>query len=186
MSIQEIQDGFEAALASRTPFVVRAARLCGVCRGGQVLLSETTRALVSSKLPSGVALFPLGERHLKDIDEPERVYELEIEGIAQPPAPDGELPQPADQSPEHPSPSEAKSREQRWEEEFERSVEDLVQRSMDSALAWGADKLGRSKSPEGKSAEGVNDIAARADDLVKRIERKIRRAQGDMADGENG
>lgn len=60
--------------------VVRAARLCGVCDGGHVLLSETTRALVASSLPNGVSVFPVGERHLKDIDEPERVYELEIEG----------------------------------------------------------------------------------------------------------
>ena len=45
------------------------------------MLSETTRALVGSRLPDGVSVFPVGERHLKDIDEPERVYELEIEGL---------------------------------------------------------------------------------------------------------
>ena len=61
--------------------VVRAARLCGVCEGGHVLLSEATRALVGTTLPEGVSVFPLGERNLKDIDEPERVYELEIEGV---------------------------------------------------------------------------------------------------------
>ena len=65
--------------------VVRAARLCTVGKGGQVLLSETTRALVGASLPDGVSIFPLGERRLKDIDEPERVFELEIEG-ATPPA----------------------------------------------------------------------------------------------------
>lgn len=61
--------------------VVRAARLCGAGKGGQVLMSETTRALVGSSLPEDVSVFPLGERHLKGIDEPERVYELSIEGI---------------------------------------------------------------------------------------------------------
>jgi hypothetical protein len=60
--------------------VVRAARLCTVGRGGQVLLSETTRALVGSTLPSGVSVHTLGERRLKDIDEPERIFELDIEG----------------------------------------------------------------------------------------------------------
>ncbi len=65
--------------------VVRAARLCTVGNGGHVLLSETTRALVGASLPEGVSIFPLGERRLKDIDEPERVFELEIEG-ATPPA----------------------------------------------------------------------------------------------------
>jgi class 3 adenylate cyclase len=60
--------------------VVRAARLCTVGRGGQVILSETTRALVGSALPDGVSVHTLGERRLKDIDEPERVFELDIEG----------------------------------------------------------------------------------------------------------
>ena len=60
--------------------VVRAARLCTVGKGGHVLLSDTTRALVGASLPDGVSIFPLGERQLKDIDEPERVFELEIEG----------------------------------------------------------------------------------------------------------
>jgi class 3 adenylate cyclase len=70
--------------------VVRAARLCTIGRGGQVILSETTRALVGSSLPDGVTVHMLGERHLKGIEEPERVFELEINGVAgaaPPPAP---------------------------------------------------------------------------------------------------
>ena len=67
--------------------VVRAARLCTAGTGGHVLLSETTRALVGSSLPEGVSIFPLGERRFKDIDEPERVFELEIDGAARPEAP---------------------------------------------------------------------------------------------------
>ena len=61
--------------------VVRAARLCGAAGGGSVLLSETTRALIGSTLPDGVAVHPVGERQLKDLDEPERVFELAIEGV---------------------------------------------------------------------------------------------------------
>ena len=61
--------------------VVRAARICTVGKGGHILLSETTRALVGSALPEGVSIFPVGERHLRGIDEPERVYELEIAGV---------------------------------------------------------------------------------------------------------
>ena len=67
--------------------VVRAARLCTLGSGGQLLLSETTRALVGSSLPEGVSVHALGERHLKDIDEPERVFELGIDGAAAPLAP---------------------------------------------------------------------------------------------------
>ena len=61
--------------------VVRAARLGAAGTGGSVLLSETTRAVLGSALPEGVAVHPLGERRLKDLDEPERVYELAIEGV---------------------------------------------------------------------------------------------------------
>lgn len=64
--------------------VVRAARICGSGHGGHVLLSEATRALVGSSLPDGVSVQAVGERRLKDIDEPERVYELMIEGVEQP------------------------------------------------------------------------------------------------------
>ena len=64
--------------------VVRAARLSAAGNGGHVLLSETTRALLGSTLPEGVSVHPLGERRLKDIEEPERIYELAIEGVEQP------------------------------------------------------------------------------------------------------
>jgi class 3 adenylate cyclase len=81
--------------------VVRAARLCTVGRGGQVLLSETTRALVGSSLPDGVSLHTLGERHLKDIDEPERVFELDIEGA---PTPAGDVTSARTEAPTPPTP----------------------------------------------------------------------------------
>ncbi len=64
--------------------VVRAARIAAAGKGGHVLLSEATRALLGSALPNGVSVHPMGERRLKDLDEPERVYELVIEGIEQP------------------------------------------------------------------------------------------------------
>ena len=67
--------------------VVRAARLCGLARGGQVLMSQITRALVGSALPEGARIQLLGERDLKDIDEPETVYELTMPGVAVTPAP---------------------------------------------------------------------------------------------------
>jgi class 3 adenylate cyclase len=66
--------------------VVRAARLAASGRGGNVLLSETTRALLGGSLPDGVSVHALGERRLKDIDEPERIFELEIDGVDQPAA----------------------------------------------------------------------------------------------------
>lgn len=61
--------------------VVRAARIAAVGRGGQVLLSDTTRAIVVGDLPDGVELRWVGEQRLKDIDRPEPLHELRIDGI---------------------------------------------------------------------------------------------------------
>jgi class 3 adenylate cyclase len=56
--------------------VVRAARIAADGRGGQILLSEATRAIVGDDLPQGVNVRELGSRTLKDIDKPEPLYEL--------------------------------------------------------------------------------------------------------------
>jgi class 3 adenylate cyclase len=84
--------------------VVRAARLCTVGRGGQVLLSETTRALLGSMVPEGVSVHALGERRLKDIDEPERVFELDIEGAPTPASAETTAPTEHDAPPLPPAP----------------------------------------------------------------------------------
>jgi WD40 repeat protein len=61
--------------------VHRAARIAHVGHGGQVLLSETTTALVRDELPQGVALLDLGRHLLKDLHRPERISQLVIEGL---------------------------------------------------------------------------------------------------------
>lgn len=61
--------------------VHRAARICSAGHGGQVLLSATTAALVTGALPEGVRQVELGAVRLKDIDEPERVVQLDIDGL---------------------------------------------------------------------------------------------------------
>jgi class 3 adenylate cyclase len=66
--------------------VVRAARIAAVGRGGQVLLSETTRALVGAVVPDGVEVRALGSHRLKDIDQPEALHELRIDGVGTAPA----------------------------------------------------------------------------------------------------
>jgi class 3 adenylate cyclase len=57
--------------------VVRAARICSAGHGGQILLSETTRALVGNNLPEGVEVRDLGKANLKDIQH-EHIYELSL------------------------------------------------------------------------------------------------------------
>ena len=59
----------------------RVARICSAGHGGQVLLSATTRDLIEDHLPPGVAFIDLGEHRLKDLDRPERIVHLLIEGV---------------------------------------------------------------------------------------------------------
>ena len=66
--------------------VVRASRIAAVGRGGQVLLSDTTRAIVAGDLPDGVTIRPLGDQRLKDIDQPEALHELTIADVPVSPA----------------------------------------------------------------------------------------------------
>src|ERR687892_1383702 len=58
------------------PPVNRVARLLSAGHGGQVLLSSAPKELVRDALPEGVRLRDLGERRLKDLFRPERVFQL--------------------------------------------------------------------------------------------------------------
>jgi predicted ATPase/class 3 adenylate cyclase len=57
--------------------VHRAARVMAAGHGGQVLLSQATRDLVDARFN----LCDLGEHRLKDLSEPQRLYQLLIEGL---------------------------------------------------------------------------------------------------------
>jgi YVTN family beta-propeller protein len=61
--------------------VHRAARICAAGHGGQVLLSNTTRELVEDDLPDDLRLRDLGKHRLKDLDRPERLAQLLIDGL---------------------------------------------------------------------------------------------------------
>jgi class 3 adenylate cyclase len=98
--------------------VVRASRIAATGLGGQVLLSDTTRAIVADDLPDGVQLRSLGERTLRDIDRPEPLCELVIDGV--------EVSRPADEA---------------WRRAFDRDVDaspgaaDAVRDAMEGDLA---------------------------------------------------
>jgi predicted ATPase/class 3 adenylate cyclase/DNA-binding CsgD family transcriptional regulator len=61
--------------------VHRAARIAATAHGGQVVLSEATRLLVESRLPPGASICDLGFHRLKDIEAPERIYQLAADGL---------------------------------------------------------------------------------------------------------
>jgi WD40 repeat protein/class 3 adenylate cyclase len=60
--------------------VHRGARIAAAAHGGQTLVSERTRELVPDDAASG-ALRDLGAHRLKDLPEPERLYQLVIDGL---------------------------------------------------------------------------------------------------------
>jgi predicted ATPase/class 3 adenylate cyclase len=62
--------------------VHRAARIGDAGHGGQVLLSGATRELVQHTLHDRVELVDLGEHRLKDMPNPERLFQLSIGGLA--------------------------------------------------------------------------------------------------------
>lgn len=61
----------------------RAARLCALGHGGQVLLSRSTAGLVDEDETPEVALLDLGEHLLKDLERAERVYQVVAEGLGE-------------------------------------------------------------------------------------------------------
>ena len=142
--------------------VVRAARICTVARGGHVLLSESTRALLGSTLPDGVSVSPLGERQLKHIDEPERVYVLAIEGVEAPDPVEAE--EPAAKAPVERAPDR---RERDAGADFEELGAQYAARIREQVMR---SLLKREARPgrEGDDAN-VEDMAARASDLEERI-----------------
>src|SRR5579884_1088216 len=58
------------------PALNRVARLLSIGHGGQVLLSAVTQAQVRRKIPSGASLKEMGWHRLKDLQEPQHVYQL--------------------------------------------------------------------------------------------------------------
>jgi predicted ATPase/class 3 adenylate cyclase len=63
--------------------VHRAARIAAAAHGGQVVISAVTGDLARNELPDGTSMRDLGTHHLKDIPEPEHLYQLTVAGLQQ-------------------------------------------------------------------------------------------------------
>lgn len=61
--------------------VHRAARIASAGHGGQVLLSSATKALVERGPPTGTTLKSLGDHRLKDLSEPEEIFQLSLNDL---------------------------------------------------------------------------------------------------------
>lgn len=60
--------------------VSRAARICAAAHGGQIVLSHATAGIVEDDLP-GVRLRDLGDHDLKDISLPQRLFQIDADGL---------------------------------------------------------------------------------------------------------
>jgi class 3 adenylate cyclase len=76
--------------------VVRGARIAAAAHGGQILVSEATRALLPAELPDGAEVVDLGEHVLKDLAREERLFQLVAPGLA------GDFPVPRSEQPPDP------------------------------------------------------------------------------------
>ena len=139
--------------------VVRAARICTAAKGGNVLLSETTRALVGSSLPEGVSVSPLGQRHLKDIDQPEQVYELTIEGVET----TAEV---------EPEPAAKPEPHAEFRDRLKASIQERVDREL--LAAFGDAEKEASSEPADDAA--VDELAGRTADLGEKISARVEAA----------
>jgi class 3 adenylate cyclase len=166
--------------------VVRAARICTEGKGGQILVSETTRSLVGSGLPEGVSVFPLGQRHLRGLDEPERVYEVAIDGLeveaeeAPVPGPEAEAPPAPPAAPEAPPPAGAPDG---LEQDIERRFEDLgarlsaaIQESVLRRFEKKVERAERRSRERDEDSAGVDEIADRMASLGDEIDARVRAA----------
>jgi class 3 adenylate cyclase/uncharacterized small protein (DUF1192 family) len=162
--------------------VVRAARICTEGKGGQILVSETTRALVGSGLPEGVSVFPIGQRHLRGIDEPERVYEVAIDGLEreeeqEEPAPTPEPPAPPSEPDAPPAEGLQRDIEQRFEDLGAR-LSEAIQESVLRRFEKKVERVERGREPRDpdEDAAGVDEIADRMASLGDEIDARVRAA----------
>jgi class 3 adenylate cyclase len=61
--------------------VHRASRICDAGHGGQIVVSETTADLVKGSLSKDTTLAALGQHRLKDLSEPQRLFQLGTAGL---------------------------------------------------------------------------------------------------------
>lgn len=147
--------------------VVRAARICTLGNGGQILLSETTRALIGSGLPEGVSVFPLGQRHLRGIDEPEKVFEVEIEGLEEPEPRHEDVEGPAPPAPPAPSQPEGGRRVEAIGAQMAEAIQERVLGALEQHLGRGGSNTRATRS------SGADELADRMGSLAAEIEERV-------------
>lgn len=63
------------------PPLNRCARMMSAAHGGQIVTSQSTEELVRGRLDPGTQLRDLGEHRLKDLEHPERIFQVVANGL---------------------------------------------------------------------------------------------------------
>jgi predicted ATPase/class 3 adenylate cyclase len=63
--------------------VHRGARICSAGHGGQILLSQPTYDQARDGLPDGITFLDLGDHRLRDVQQPEHLYQVVAPGLRQ-------------------------------------------------------------------------------------------------------
>ena len=61
--------------------VHRTARIMAAGHGGQILVSQATASVLADDALPGIGFRDLGTHRLKDLDHPERIYQLDVAGL---------------------------------------------------------------------------------------------------------
>ena len=123
--------------------VVRAARICSAGHGGQILMSETTRALIGNELPQGAHVVDLGEQQLKDVQD-ERIFQLSLD-------------REPDVVPQLRKPGGRKSKADILGDDFDQRIESFVHQRLEQGLERGTRPVERSS---GLPAEEITKVTA--------------------------
>jgi class 3 adenylate cyclase len=113
--------------------VVRAARICSAGHGGQILMSETTRALLGNDLPEGAHVVDLGRQQLKDVQD-EQIFQLSLDGEG-------------DRFPALKEPGGRKSHADILGEDFDQRIEGFVRQQLERGLERGRVSGGGGRPP---------------------------------------
>lgn len=156
--------------------VVRASRIAAAGSGGQILVSDTTRAIVGGDVPDGVRVEDLGERQLKDIDRPERIFALVLDTEpASADAPDATEPEPMREESEPPhrqEPSEFESIIRGARQQIEARVLSSLKSSLGDGFPFGPGAPpqpgGRSVSREVSRLKALHESGALNDEQYRR------------------
>jgi class 3 adenylate cyclase len=113
--------------------VVNAARICSAAHGGQLIVSESTRALARSDPPPEIRFRDLGEFTLAGLDEPQRLYQVESAGLVD------SFPPLRTNQPEPPSVATIEGRADELSARIDAAVTSHVESTLERALSGGAE-----------------------------------------------